>query len=87
MLDLTCLSRHRPTLRQLGLTRDSHLSPTVADLGNIIKICSKLEGLAVDFPIIEKGHGQTLGSEFDISGVSGLSYAQTELEAFLVCKT
>ncbi|KAH3982500.1 hypothetical protein HBI81_034860 [Parastagonospora nodorum] len=85
MIDVSCLSRHGSLLRQLGLSSypKARQSLSVETIQAVITSCPFLEGLAVDFPVVDMGHIQTLGSNFEILTINNVQRASTEFEAFL----
>lgn len=89
IIDVSCLSRHGLTLRQLGLVPGpgAQRCLDIAALQTVISTCPNMVGLAVHFPIIDMGHIQTLGSDFEILQTNSFRRPLTELEAFLVCKS
>ncbi|KAH4007556.1 hypothetical protein HBH98_011060 [Parastagonospora nodorum] len=86
MIDVSCLSRHGSLLRQLGLSSypTTRQSLSVETIQAVITSCPLLEGLAVDFPVVDMGHVQTLGSNFEIPTINNVQRASTEFEAFLL---
>jgi hypothetical protein len=87
MVDITCISRHGRTLRQLGLdfdeTNQRYCSPS--DISTILPSAPELAELAVYIPTIDMGSLQSLGNKPTLTVLTGShAYVPNELEAFLV---
>jgi hypothetical protein len=88
MVDISCVTRHSSTLRQLGLGRSPEADRTqthidAADLRTLLAVSPSFEGLAINLCPIDLGDLHRFGSNFTLKDPAGCIYVPGELESTL----
>jgi hypothetical protein len=88
LVDISCVTRHGSTLRQLGLCRSPEAARTqthidAADLRTLLAVTPNLQSLAINLCPIDLGDLHRFGSNFTLKYSVGSIYVPGELESSL----